>query len=122
MPLHDIKCRYCSNIDTKFIDISKKEFLQCDRCDGWDVYIYYGNFKPNTICGTARYSCAGNGEVPITAKEIDDKCKSEGLVYGTPQELEREASKHRYRNELADKKKNRKLAEEIVSEAIQRGE
>ena len=120
MPLHDIKCRDCSNIDTKFIRLNKKEFLQCDRCDSYNVNIYFGNFKPTTICGTARYVCAGNGEVPITAKEIDAKCKREGLVYGTPQELEREASKHRYRNELADKKANRKLAEEIYAEAKKR--
>ena len=113
MPVHDLKCRHCSDITTKYIDTSKKKYLQCDRCDSYDVFIYYGNFKADVICGTQYYTSAATGKVGLTSSEIDQKCKNEGLVYGTTNEIERESKKYKYQKESARKKRSRKVAEDI---------
>ena len=113
MPVHDIKCRYCSNIDRKYVDVGKMGHLQCERCDGWDVFIYYGNWDGSNICGTQYYTSCANGNVPMTSGDIDKKCKTEGLVYGDHKELAREADRYKYEKKKETDKRNRKVAVDI---------
>tara|TARA_R110000824_G_scaffold4141_2_gene19663 strand:+ start:36 stop:410 length:375 start_codon:yes stop_codon:yes gene_type:complete len=116
MPVHDIKCNNCSKIDTKYVDLDKKESWICDFCDSSDVFVYFGNFKSNSFLGVTYYMDIDNFGEGITSKEIDRKCKEKGMVYGTQDEIQREASRYRTLNKKESDKRDQKIVDKIEHE------
>lgn len=116
MPVHDIKCNSCNKIDTKYVDLDKKPSWICDYCDSSDVFVYYGNFKSNSFCGVTYYMDIDNFGEGITSKEIDRKCKEKGMVYGTQDEIQREAARYRAINKKESDKRDQKIVNQIEHE------
>tara|TARA_R110002050_G_scaffold22629_2_gene61538 strand:+ start:982 stop:1191 length:210 start_codon:yes stop_codon:yes gene_type:complete len=52
----------------------------------------------------------------ITSKEIDKKCKEKGMVYGTQDEIQREAARYRAINKKESDKRDQKIVNKIEHE------
>lgn len=116
MPVHDIKCNKCGDISTKFVDLNYSSSWLCDTCDSYDVSIYYGNFKSNIFTGLKTIKDLSNFNKEITTREIDLKCKKEGLVYGSHDEIQREAARNRARLKKESSKRDQDIADKIQKE------
>ena len=116
MPMHDIKCNTCKRIDTKFVDLDKKKSWICDYCDSSDVFVYFGNFKSNVFCGVTYYKDIDNFGEGITSAQIDKKCKEKGLVYGSQDEIAREAARYRAINKKESDARDQKVVDKIEHE------
>tara|TARA_R110000824_G_scaffold41873_1_gene124093 strand:- start:651 stop:860 length:210 start_codon:yes stop_codon:yes gene_type:complete len=52
----------------------------------------------------------------ITSKEIDKKCKEKGMVYGSQDEIKREAARYRAINKKESDKRDQKIVDKIENE------
>jgi len=121
MPIHDIKCKDCTKITHQIINFPIKSEIICSMCKSNNTFIYYGNYKGSMFSGISYVKDISNYGEPISTAEIDRKCKEEGLVYGSQTELQNEAKKYKYRNELESKERDTKLVNNIEHEFKKRG-
>tara|TARA_R110000751_G_scaffold2435_3_gene12739 strand:+ start:2222 stop:2593 length:372 start_codon:yes stop_codon:yes gene_type:complete len=122
MPLHDIKCRDCTHIYTVFLDSNGIKKRECEKCKSENTFIFYGNFKRNIFCGISYFDdISGKDRGKLTSKQIDKKCKEEGMVYGSNDEIMREAKRYKGINEKESEQRNEVLTDKILKVFKERG-
>ncbi len=119
MPVHDIKCKCCSEITTRYIHLPMENAIKCVRCGSPDTTIYYGDFPTKVFCGI-NYVKGMDGK-SLSTKEIDRKCKEEGLVYASNSDIDREARNNRDNNKKESDKRDQVLVDKISNEFKKRG-
>lgn len=120
MPLHDVKCKDCNHIATKLVQLNSKNEWRCEKCNSSNVFIYFGNFKTSVFNGITYFKDIDNYGEPITSSQIDKKCKEKGLVYGTQDEISREAARYRAINKKESDARDQKVVDKIESEFAKR--
>lgn len=113
MPVHDLKCNDCGSISDIYINLKEKKDLKCNKCGSCNCHIYYGNFSSNNFGGITYYKDIGNYGKYITSREIDKKCKEQGLVYGSNDDITRAAAKNRERLKKVSAKRDEVLVDKI---------
>ena len=116
MPLHDIKCNDCKHISTQLVQLDKKDEWKCTKCKSKNVFVYFGNIKPAIFNGITYYKDIDNYGEGITSSQIDKKCKEKGFVYGSQDEISREAAKYRAINKRESDKRDEKIVNQIEHE------
>jgi len=116
MPLHDIKCKDCNHISTQLVQLDKKKEWKCANCKSNKVFVYFGNIKPNIFNGITYYKDIDNYGEGITSSQIDKKCKEKGFVYGSHDEICREAARYRAINKKESDARDEKIVNQIEYE------
>lgn len=116
MPLHDIKCNDCKHISTQLVQLDKKKEWKCANCKSCNVFVYFGNIKPNIFNGITYYKDIDNYGEGITSSQIDKKCKEKGFVYGSHDEICREAKRYREINKRESDARDEKIVNQIEHE------
>jgi len=120
MPLHDIKCRKCGYIGEQIVKIGEGPIV-CNKCESDDTFIFFGNFSTANFAGINYVVDVSNYGKMISTAEIDRKCKEEGLVYGSQNELQREAARYKRINQQESNRRDEKLVNKIEKEFKKRG-
>lgn len=121
MPIHDIKCKDCTEITSQYVSFPVKNTISCLKCKSDNTFIYYGNYKSAMFAGINYVNDVSNYGNKISTADINRKCREEGLVYGSQEEIQREAKRYKRINEQESKKRDAVLVDKIEHEFKKRG-
>lgn len=94
MPTYSFKCQSCNHIQDAFFSMDAEKRINCEACRSTNVQQYFGNYKI-AMHGLTTYKDPRGYNQDLTMQDIKRIEKSEGLVYGSHDELKQEARKNR---------------------------